>query len=542
MNIRFRSKIISILILSLLLFGEVSPVSATPLPVIQDDFNISDVIPGARLISGWLGRNQTYRSADQFMIERNQYYDGLRNTLRKELQNRSILTLRKSQLAAYIKEVSLIEGERASAIQFAEGIKKGARHDFAQAVKQELLNRVMATGMMTQVFGAITTGFSQAQIFIDGAINELGSGGSIGDAIGKLDTVTFQLRVATGLFGGKFGADLRDKLEQITGRIKKQVAMTKQDLIDVKAQMTDVQNRITALEAQKRLPASSQVQQDLALQLVGWGSGTPATDAILGLLGRRSGLSLDQVHTRGMALLEAGDIARCQQKAAALINELRKLKNKDTNEDLADVNAEELCKEVKAKDLFPEVGISTLPVKTPKATATVGEVDTRVKFLDSDCPNENLPKPTEYIDMGSLTCDYSIPGANGSTSERFSIKQVNDPTEIQNEFASSKDYAQKQISFYQNNKPNANLTILKNDREDNLYLITYDGDKPPNSTQVPLCVFAGGNQIVDGKFITGFLFTSCSLGNSASDYQTVFQGLVDAATTAIDRAESGGNP
>lgn len=174
-----------------------------------------------------------------------------------------------------------------------------------------------------------------------------------------------------------------------------------------------------------------------------------------------------------------------------------------------------------------------LPTEKPLATASVGWVDSRAKFLYSDCPGADLPKPTSYVEMGSLTCNYSIEGG----SQGMSIRQVNDFEDLQDQFNSSKDYAQQQIASFMS-KPNAQLTLLSNELDANLYMITFDGDNPTNSPQVPLCVFAGGNQIVNKKFITGFQFYACSLEKSAEDYQAAFQTMVESARTAIHRAES----
>ncbi len=168
-----------------------------------------------------------------------------------------------------------------------------------------------------------------------------------------------------------------------------------------------------------------------------------------------------------------------------------------------------------------------------KATSTTGWIDSRVQFIESDCPGGDLPRPTMYVNMGSLTCNYSIDGG----SEGMSIKQVTDIKDLQDQFASSKEFSQEKITYYMN-QPNAQLSQLSNAPEDNLYLITYDGNNSTDNTQIPLCVYAGGNQIVNNKFMTGFLLNACSLENNADDYRNAFQSLVDSAMKAIERAES----
>jgi len=62
---------------------------------------ISRVIPFAGVLVGWKHRNRVYRSAEDFIRDRNRYYDALRDTARQQLVQRQQLGLRTSQVAAY---------------------------------------------------------------------------------------------------------------------------------------------------------------------------------------------------------------------------------------------------------------------------------------------------------------------------------------------------------------------------------------------------------------------------------------------------------
>ncbi len=526
-----RSFIHYIGILSLILsLGQPSlPGSLTITAPAAQGFRLSDVIPGARLASGWLGRNRTYKSAEEFIRERNAYYDSLRTTLRKQLQERAVSKMRSSQLAAYIKEVSLIEGEREAALAFAEAIKKGARRDFTQAVKQELLNRLMSTGFMSQIFGAFKTGIDQAQGFLDQSLQEFQSTGSIGSVIGNLRNLTNQMNVAATLFGGSYGQSLRDGLEAITGRLEYQADLTQQQLNQVKTDLAYLQSKMDALQQRKRVPASSQVGADLALQLVGWGEETPETEAILNLLGRRSGLSSEQVRERGMALLQSGYIARCREKARRILEAIQQLENQDTT-----VNPQSLCNEIRGETLFATQANPTShpdPEPDPEAGG-----DNRLRFQETDCPTDGLPTPQIQARSGVLSCSYSQDGPHGGTGQGFSIWEMNDPQSLAEQIVGGRSYAQTSEAFYAV-KESPHLEVIQNDESGYVYMETYiePGNNSPDQ-QNPLCGSGGGNFVVDDQYVIGINLSSCELGDDPQAYSRALQSLIEEARAALGQA------
>jgi len=519
-------KTLLVTLLCVLLSAPLSPAYARPFATPSQDINISGVVPGARLLVGWLGRNRTYKSAEEFIQERTEYYDALRATLRKQLLERDISKLRSSQLAAYIKEVNLIEGERASALAFAESIKKGARRDFNEAVKQELLNRIMATGMMTKVFTAINTGLGQAQSFVDGIIQELQTGRSIGDSITKLSCLTNQLTVATSLFGGSYSAGIRSNLENITGRLKEQANLTQQGLEEMRSDLSSFQQKVSALQQQGRLPASSQVGTDLALQLVGLGEGTPETEAILGLLGRRSGLSVEQVRERGTAMLQAGYVARCRVKAARISEEIKRLQNQDLGGE-----AGSLCDEVKTSSLLAQVQASPNAQASPEA----GQ-DNRLRFQESDCPPEGSFSLEIQARAGVLSCDYSMDGPHGGTGKGYRIWELNNPASVQEQLSNCEAGAKESAAHY-SNEENAHLEVIRDDESGYIYMQTYSqaasisGDEKP-----PLCGHGGGVLVVDEKYVFGVILSSCELGDDPNVYAQAVRAFVDQAKAALQAA------
>ena len=176
----------------------------------------------------------------------------------------------------------------------------------------------------------------------------------------------------------------------------------------------------------------------------------------------------------------------------------------------------------------------------PKPSATVGEVDKRLTFLESDCPSADVSNMTPYPSTGDITCNFAA--HNGQIDESFSIRQYQDFNlgDLQTAWSSAQDYFQKQINAYQG-KPNGRLSTVKTDATDNLFLVFYDGDIPAGQKTAPLCAFGGGNQILDKYFLVGFNFQSCTL-TSSDDYLSAFDTLVGSARQALTQAEGRAKP
>ena len=124
---------------------------------------ISDVQAGGGGIFPVIGifaaggkRNRVYRTAEGFIDEKTRYYDTLRETARKQLLDRTLtFGLQDNQVAAYVKVVNLIEGEREAMLGFAESEKKAARDEFIDVVQDEITNRMLASTPATQLLGVM---------------------------------------------------------------------------------------------------------------------------------------------------------------------------------------------------------------------------------------------------------------------------------------------------------------------------------------------------------------------------------------------------
>jgi hypothetical protein len=385
-------------VLFILLFGMVAPVRAEPLTQTGG----SPMVPLLGLIGSWFRRNRTYRNAEDFIsFQRQEYVDRL-NTLNRQLAAGTIYTAGNAdpgaQQAAYVKVKALLEQERDQAFAFGESIKNGARKDFNKAVKQQVLNVVLSTGFAQNVLGALNNGFGQAGQLVDGAISEL-SGNGTGDIAGQirgLRNIAGQLQLVGSIIGGETGANLYGTVQGVLNKVNSQVSFATDELTNIKSDLAAVQTKIQGLMAQGYIPTSSEVTNSLALQLVGLGSGTPATEAILSILSVRSGMSREAIRSRGMLLLQAGENARCRKIISDLQAALQQLEAETVDENSSDSTGNK-CTEIQADDL-------TSGAATGEATAAIEEQVTPGERLSAaECDASKLVSV-------SGTVEWTLPG------------------------------------------------------------------------------------------------------------------------------------
>ncbi|MGA2505365.1 MAG: hypothetical protein ABSG01_14880 [Anaerolineales bacterium] len=246
-----------------LLFGMVVPVHAEAPNSPVMPAGGSPMIPVLGLIGSWFRRNRTYRNAEDFIAHRRQEYVDRLNTLNQQLANGTIYTGINTdpgaQQAAYVKVQALLEQERDQAFAFAESIKNGARKDFNQAAKQQIMNIVLSTGFAQNVLGALNNGFGQARQIVDGAISELsGTGtGNIAGQIRGLRNIAGQLQLVGGLIGGETGANIYGAVQGVLDKVNSQVTLATGELNNIKSDLGAVQVKVQALMAQGYIPTSS---------------------------------------------------------------------------------------------------------------------------------------------------------------------------------------------------------------------------------------------------------------------------------------------
>jgi hypothetical protein len=536
------------LLVAVLAVTSVNPVQADALqaPVVQGG-GLS-MVPVLGLVSSWFNRNRTYKNAEAFIAARNQDYEDKLKTLDDQLTKGTIYTPQgadsAAQQAAYVKVKALLTQERDTSLAFAESIKKGARRDFNQAAKNQVINMVMSTGFAQNLLGNISQGFGQAQRFVDGALNELQGSGDTASQIRGLKSIASQIQLVGGIIGGQTGADLYNTTQGIIDKVDQQVDFGANDLNAVKADLAAVQSQINALTQRGYFPASSEVTSALAAQLVGLGPGTPETEAILNLLAIRTGRNKQSIRESGLQLLASGQNARCRKILTDLMENLRELQAGTTEESSG--SSDSSCVEINPADIQVSNSESTSQAAvTPNAT-TAGEKP--IGFEEADCSATGMSFDTitvnyaidETYDGPYLICSSSKPGSHDDTVHSYLYAIAYKEDKLAEFYQKEKDNLQGFVTQATewNAQPDLpadlidEITFIRNDANAYVFTISYDAN-------VQNCYRGDGYgiEIVNHKYLVKLVYNSCELG-SAADYAAEMSKLEEAALTAITRVEA----
>ena len=269
-------------------------------------------IPIIGIFAG-VGRcNRVYRTAESFIDEKKQYYDTLRETARKQLLDRTMTYgLRDNQVAAYIKLVNLIEGEREAMLGFAESEKKAARDEFIDLIQDEITNRMLASTPATQLLGVMGKSISSSQDFLSvaGEMITGGSGGAL-EEIQKVKKIAERMTIAGQLIGGNFGQSIRSAGAKVVDIINKPTAEIEEGLIQVQEELGDLGDLVSELQGQGYTPTASQTTREVVIALVTGEESNPAIAAIADMLVAKHGGGGD-FRKRAKAILQGNTSARC---------------------------------------------------------------------------------------------------------------------------------------------------------------------------------------------------------------------------------------
>lgn len=503
-------------------------------------------IPGLDFLSAWIGRDKTYESAEQYITERNQYYDNLRTTLRGKFKEYvtgltsgssntpKINPMRDSQVAAYVIQVALIEQQRKSALAFAEAVKKGAKRNFDQALKREIQDRVMATGMIQEVFGSIISGLGNAQTMVNALNNKLNQLPGIDLQLRQLRTLSDQLRNASGIFNGPNIDGLVTKLQGLSSKIRGRAGISQDDLNQVSQEIGAFRSRLEGLAAPNQLQiASDQVLGDLGMQLLGFSQGTPATQAILNLLSRRHGVSYEQIRTQGLALLAAGDKARCRAAADAIQQALKQLAEEQGGEiKLRPPTA--LCDEINGARLLSQENTNTNQGVTN--TSSEAEYPDNVKFTEDNCACGDFQvSAAEPWGNSSLSCTYEWIGPSGVTNSlSFVVSQIYHLDEqapaLQSELSDLQYFAQ-------DTQPPSVANVFLDDPNSlgaGTVITGPGGLSSTTNQEIPMCGNGKGVYPYSNNYLITTRLFACDLGNDEAAYVTAMQTLAECAMASID--------
>ena len=285
---------------------------------------MTTIVPVLGVLVGWSHRNRIYHDANAFIADRNRYYDSLRDTARQQLADREIGGLRPSQVAAYTKLVALIEGNRQAEIAVAEARKREARSAFNRRIEALVAQRLLGTGAIQRVFGALTRGINTSQGLLDTAIDKVsGGGGGILAEVEAIRTTARDVELVSGLIGGRAGAGLRRTAGRIATTIERSRESITSDLVQVKDDLSELGTAVDTLARAGRMPSAGAVIERMVVRPPG-GSDDPSVEAVAILISTLA-VGDGSLKDQARAAIEAGFVGRCIGFADAYRQSLARL-------------------------------------------------------------------------------------------------------------------------------------------------------------------------------------------------------------------------
>lgn len=266
-------------------------------------------IPGVKLVVSFIARNQTYRSAEAYIRAHNAYADRLHAKAQEMLAARQVNPLRSSQVAAFVKVIALIEGERSAAIAFAESEKKAAHDAFARAANDTIMDVMLSTGAAQKVLSTMIKGLDASKNVLDTALDQLSGGrGGVLAEIEQVRRTAGWVAIGGEIIGGRAGSQVRAAANRVDSLIEGPRAQIRQDLEQASSEIQDLRTRVNEILGRGRSPRASETTREGLIRLVSGEQADPAVAALVDLLSGNRG---DDFRTRARAALTSGSVARC---------------------------------------------------------------------------------------------------------------------------------------------------------------------------------------------------------------------------------------
>ena len=377
LRIGLRRAVLCMLILTLM------PFWPAPQPVQARGFFgfVSKVVPFIGVGVGLHHRNRVYRSSEQFIRERNQYYDGLQAMAYQQFKQKEMTTVGRTRLAAYLKVSAMIEQERAGQLAMAEGRKRQARAQFQKKFNEALIYAAAGSRLAQEVLGSMINGVDSMQQVLDRALNKLVTGDS--DFLQDLQSLKEKASLfqnVSSIVGGKLGA----KLGAACGRIVNGIESAQIGVTDigslVKAELSVLRDVLFVMKEVGRKPTAGEVIDHVKARFLPESSDnksipTEAIATIISQLKAGDGSLKDEARRA----LNAGFAARCATYSKAFQMQLESLKKTSQQESTTDPAAP-TCKAIKTE-------------KQDQKTEDATTLDELLEF-DEDEEEKKLPKVT----------------------------------------------------------------------------------------------------------------------------------------------------
>ncbi len=403
---------------------------------------ISEVVPFLGILVGWKHRNRVYRNAEQFISERNEYYDGLRETLRSQLVQRQIYGLRPSQVAAYVKTVALLEQQRAVELKVAEARKRGARAEFLARVEESVTYAIMGSRLAQELIGAMKDGVGSAQQALDRALGSVTGGASdVLRDLQRIRTIASQLSLVGGAVGGETGYRLREISDRIVKTIDQPGKEARATLESVRGELQGLNKDLDTLAKAARAPSAGEVAAQLVARLPPGGKAPEnvSIETIAGLLSRRE-VGNESLTEEAKAAVKQGFVARCAALAQAYEEQLAALREGDAAPPPSGLLAK--CLALQRGEL-KQLGQAAIPKPgpepaAPEKPAALPRITASGQFAETvtGSGNDSVPMGTTFeltADWQKETISGSLRGSRTTKNNAIYCSEETDPSIIYDE-------------------------------------------------------------------------------------------------------------
>jgi hypothetical protein len=358
------------------------------------------------MVVGFIARNQTYRTAGAYSEARNAYADRLHKKAQEMLAARQVNPLRPSQVAAFVKVIALIEGERKAAIAFAESEKKAAHDAFARAANDTLMDVMLSTGAAQKVLSTMVKGLDASKNVIDTALDHLSGGrGGVLAEIEQVRSTAGWVALGGEIIGGRAGNRIRSTANRVVSQISRPQESIRQDLEQASSEIQDLRTRVSEILGRGRQPSASETAREGLIRAVSGEAADPAVEALVDVLsGKRGG----DFRTRARAALTSRSVARCAAIGARYREVIFRLQLASSQPETLETLQAPTCEVIDVEALAQGEAEQASAPPAPPPTATLGQPQPPASPTQTAAPPaRQIEHACELMPAGGTPADYN---------------------------------------------------------------------------------------------------------------------------------------
>lgn len=350
-------------------------------------------IPGVKLVVSFIARTQTYRTAGAYSAARDAYADRLHAKAQEMLAARQVNPLRRSQVAAFVKVIALIEGERKAAITFTESEKKAAHDAFARAANDTLLDVMLSTGAAQKVLSTMVKGLDASKNVLDTALDHLSGGrGGVLAEIEQVRSTAGWVALGGEIIGGRAGSRIRATANRVVSQISRPQESIRQDLEQASSEIQDLRTRVSEILGRGKRPGASETVREGLIRAAAGEAADPAIEALVDVLSGKRG---DDFRTRARAALTSRSVARCAAIGARYREVIFRLQLAGSQPETLDTLQAPTCQVIDVEALAQGEAEQASAPPAPPPTATLGQSQPAASPTQTTAPPPQNPPPAQ---------------------------------------------------------------------------------------------------------------------------------------------------